>query len=363
MNPVNKAVNAALQINPEDPTLITIRDDYDLGHNGVCPLNLYLAVKYQEMETIIAATDFSKPALNALKYAAALTAELKAQLLLVHVVETPLTTPGIPLSGTDFEEIRSSVLKQMDQLKEKLSFFTNDLITIHTEMKFGHTASVLSDLCGEVAPVALVIGQAESGLFPGRHIWGILRLIQYPVLIVPEMAFFCGMKKVVIASDLRQIRDKSVLVFLKNWLGLFQMSPDILHIRTNSELEEDTIDSNILVANGLEGLNPTFHTVYHKDPEQGIFEFLEKKKSDLLVVVPGKYGFVRDIFHRSHSKKIISHSQLPVLVLPLKRLQGIILSKMSAENHHDRRCNGCDGLGCSKNPEREKQVDESHRSS
>ena len=41
------------------------------------------------METIIAATDFSKHALNALKYSAVLSAELNAQLLLV-VIEAPI---------------------------------------------------------------------------------------------------------------------------------------------------------------------------------------------------------------------------------------------------------------------------------
>ena len=57
------------------------------------------------MATIIAATDFSKSSLNALKYSGALAVELKAQILLVHVIELPITPLQVPLTATDLPVI------------------------------------------------------------------------------------------------------------------------------------------------------------------------------------------------------------------------------------------------------------------
>ncbi len=47
------------------------------------------------METIIATTDFSKAAQNASKYAAAIAAEMNAQLVVLHVIEIPFTPMGV----------------------------------------------------------------------------------------------------------------------------------------------------------------------------------------------------------------------------------------------------------------------------
>jgi hypothetical protein len=209
----------------------------------------------------------------------------------------------------------------------------------------------------------VVVGLSEHAaarLFLGHTALRIVQYIEYPVLIIPEKAVFSGIKNIVIASDLEHIRETTAIEFIRNWLGLFHLSPYVLHVCTNGDLKENTIDSNITLAKDLAEFKPKFHSLYNKNMEDGIFNFLEQKKSDLLLVVPGKYSFFKELFHTSHTKQLILHSHLPVLAVPSYRFRGLKGEKQVNGEHHSKPCNGCDGLCCSKDQRLENQIDEAH---
>ena len=57
------------------------------------------------MRTIVAPTDFSSVSINALNYAADLAAAIEADLILLHVVQIPITVSEIPFTSVDYEKI------------------------------------------------------------------------------------------------------------------------------------------------------------------------------------------------------------------------------------------------------------------
>lgn len=302
------------------------------------------------MDTIIVATDFSKAALNASKYAAALAAELKAHLIMVHIIEVPLAPLPMPLTAVEFEEIEESVSAQLAETKEQLLFYTNNQINIVTEIKYGFAETALEDLYKKCPALAIIVGlrtkAPASKLFLGSTAVRILPYLDCPVLIVPEKAVYAGIKKMTIASDSERIKENTTIESIKNWLSYFHVQPDIVHVSTEEDASLKVLSGNIFLHNRFSAFSPKFHSIDNKNVEDGIFGFLEQKKPDLLIVVPGKYNFLKKLFHASHSKQLILHSHLPVLAVPSHRIRSLKKENEIHDAENAKKCNGCDGLCC-----------------
>ncbi len=302
------------------------------------------------MEKIILATDFSKTALNAAKYAAALSSELNAQLILVHVIEVPLTPLQVPLTAIEFAEIEKVVAGQLDDLIEHLLFYTKTQIDIRTEIKYGFAETALEGLRKENTPLAVVVGirshSPSSNFIMGSTALRIVPYIQCPVLIVPDKAVFGGIKSIAIASDSQQINENSTIQSIKKWLTAFGVSPDIVHVNTQEDSSLKNLTGNIFIQNRFAEYSPRFHSIHNKNVEEGIFDFLKQKKPDLLIVVPGKYSFFKKIFHASHSSQLILHSHLPVLAVPAHLNHLSKKEKRKEQSERGKPCSGCDGLCC-----------------
>jgi nucleotide-binding universal stress UspA family protein len=313
------------------------------------------------MEKIILATDFSKTALNAAKYAAALSSQLNAQLILVHVIEVPLTPLHVPLTAIEFAEIEKVAAGQLNDLIEHLLFCTNAQLDIRSEIKYGFAETALEGLCKENAPLAVVIGIRShfpsTNYFMGSTALRIIPYIQSPVLIIPDKAVFSGIKSIAIASDSQQINENSTIQSIKKWLTAFGVSPDIVHVNTEEDSSLKNLSGNIFLYNHFAECSPRFHSIQNKNVEEGVFDFLKQGKPDLLIVVPGKYSFFRKLFHASHSKQLILHSHLPVLAVP-SHLRHLPKKEKQAEPSESAKpCSGCDGLCC-----KDKKLPEKHLS-
>jgi len=69
------------------------------------------------------------------------------------------------------------------------------------------------------------------------------------------------------------------------------------------------------LVNMLQGANPTFHAIINENIEGGVAEFLQDHKIDWLLVIPKKYGFFENLFHKSRTKLLTQVSNAPVLAL------------------------------------------------
>jgi nucleotide-binding universal stress UspA family protein len=314
------------------------------------------------METIIVATDFSKAALNASKYAAALSAELNAQLVLVHVIEVPISPLQVPLTVVEFDEIEKSAAGLLDDIKEQLLFYTNNRIAIRIEIKYGFAETALEDLCNENRPIALVVGlrsdSPSSRFFLGSTALRVVPYIQFPVLIIHDKAVFSGIKNIAIASDSEQIHENITVQSIKKWLSLFHVEPDIIHVKTHDKVDLQILTGNIFLYNHFSEFHPKYHSIHNKSVEDGLFRFIEEKKPDLLIVVPGKYGFLKKLFHASHSKQLILHAHLPVLVVHSHKSHGAKIEMEGTHAQGEDACAGCDGLCCQNKKELKDQAGE-----
>lgn len=56
-----------------------------------------------------------------------------------------------------------------------------------------------------------------------------------------------------------------------------------------------------------------YHFLNNKDVEEGLTGFAEKNNLDLLIIVPKKHNIFDKLFHKSHTKKLMLETHVPVM--------------------------------------------------
>ena len=65
----------------------------------------------------------------------------------------------------------------------------------------------------------------------------------------------------------------------------------------------------------LYDLHPFYRFLDYDDIENGLEEFAETNKLDLLITVPKRHNIIDKLFHKSHSKNLVLHTHVPVMAM------------------------------------------------
>ena len=271
------------------------------------------------MKTIIAPTDFSTVSLNAVNYAADMAVALRAELILLHVVPIPVTVIEVPLTEYEYDEMREDAEQELLVLKNQLFLRTHNKINIHAKLSAGSVEHELEQECKIKNPFAVIMGTKTGGvskrfLLGSNTIFAVNHL-EYPVLVVPQNAFFKPIQKITLASDLEEIRNHNTINFLSDWLYSFKSTLDIINVSGHTSLKTTALSESVSLQNLLSDFEPRFYFIENENVEEGVYQFIEENQPDLLVVIPRKYGLFENMFHKSESKQFVLHSHIPVLTI------------------------------------------------
>ena len=213
------------------------------------------------MKTILVATDFSPAATNAARYAADMALAINAKLWLLNIYQIPVVYMEAPVIVNDDEMLKEAE-KKMKIIKAELDWHAAGKILIETAVTTGVFFEELKHFCEKLNPYTVVMGsqgtsRTERLLFGGHTV-------------------HAGKEKV--------------------------FDPDIIY-------------ESGLMQEMLMELKPEYHFITHQDIDEGIMEFSEKNKIDLLVVLPKRHGLLEQLIHRSHTRKLVLHSHVPVMAL------------------------------------------------
>jgi nucleotide-binding universal stress UspA family protein len=265
------------------------------------------------MKTIIAPTDFSAMSYNACLYAAEMARDINAKLLLLHVIELPVSVAEFPVSEEVFEEI--SMEDELEKLKNKLSVETDSKVDIDTRNILGSVEFELKELCKAINPFLVIMSShttsALDRFFMGSTTVYSATHLRYPVLVVPANVKYKPVKKIALASDLKNIyavpvREIETLIKTFNAVTF-----EIYYAGRNEEnINKHSVDS-LLLDHRLLNLNPEFYFVEDEDIMRGVTALAEKDEADILIIIPKKHG----PFHKSKTKDFIFYSSVPVLAI------------------------------------------------
>ncbi|HEY0297785.1 MAG TPA: universal stress protein [Arachidicoccus sp.] len=267
------------------------------------------------MKTIIAATDFSPEAENAVKYAADVALQLKAKLIIFNDVSLEPAWSEYPTPQDVYEAAIDGAKNLLAETERSIKERTAGIIDIETRFNIGSVNNELQSLCDKEKPIAVFIAtHATSGLERfvfGSHAISLAKRNAFPVVIIPTPTpDFSGLKKIALALDLKNPGDIS-WDFLRAWLKNFDPQLDIVYIDKAKQTNAGSLPATITVEQQLECFQPQFHIISNEKVEDGIKEYVEKNKPDLLIVHPKKHG----LFHKSESNAFILHPPVPLMTL------------------------------------------------
>lgn len=266
------------------------------------------------MSTIVLATDFSPSAKNAADYCLRLAAYLRANVELLHAYVVPFAYTDTPLPLVDIEEISKLAEEQMEDEMKRLRQAAASEVALSSNVLPGEVIDCLNEFVADKKPLLVVLGtsgESARSVFWGSVAVKALRGLRAPVLAIPKSASWRPVGNICFAADYEQISDRSPIEEIVRWTQKMNALLDVVHV----DKPEQAITPPLELVRRLQSALPVYHALIHETLEGGVQEFIQERKTDWLLIIPKKYGFFENIFHKSRTKILTQICHVPVLSL------------------------------------------------
>ncbi|MEP3836911.1 MAG: universal stress protein [Algibacter sp.] len=269
---------------------------------------------------IVYPTDFSDCANNAMPYVIALGKALKCKIKMVHAIEI-----GSLSSAEESPDMRINLIKLLEeQATKKLTKRKEEIETLGLECDYDviqGRSLFLKEYMENLAPLLIVMGTIgkhglENKIF-GSFATQTIRNPKSIVLAIPEKAKFNNLSEIVFATDFH-LKDKSCLEFIKKIRKYYDANLRVIHVNDNfTDLKQEKenflqLEAEIIKVIGSRDLS--FELLYGDDVDDKLLELLDSSKPDMLALITRKRNFIERIFDKSLAKKMVNHTNVPVLV-------------------------------------------------
>jgi len=273
------------------------------------------------MKTIIVPTDFSNTALNAAYYAAEVAMHVKADLTLLHVLPMPLIATDVSLPPDSYELMLQDVTRSLNEVKETLQNYTNDKLCITCAVTAHSFLHEMEDATRNKDIFAVVMGTSGAGATEAFFLGSFSRiaaehLTRHPLIVVPPVYKFKGIQKIGLACDMRDVPETVPFQGIKDIFKHFDARLDILYVsKADEKMYPRVLTGSKFIQASLAALHPEIRIATSDRIKEGLEKLVHKSRIDLLIVVPKERNFMDSIFHKSLTKKMMSHPEVPVMIV------------------------------------------------
>lgn len=259
------------------------------------------------MQTVIVPVDFSETSLNAAKYAVQLlTGHYGVSMILHHVYEKPAQAEE---AGQKLEQLKTSLresgIVKIEILAEEGADF---IVELEKLARHRHADLIIMGITGRSS-----IGQT----FIGSNTLKMVGQKTCPVLIVPADATYKDVKNVLLTSDFKNVHSNTPSVPIKKVLKPFRPKLHIMNVDSEHyvALTEEYQAEKAKLQEMFSDLHPEFYFLGLHDVDEAINQFAEDKNIDFIIMIHKEQTLFSKLFVKSHTKKLIYHSSVPVLAL------------------------------------------------
>ena len=276
------------------------------------------------MNTILVPTDFSPSADNALRVAALIARNTKADIYLLHSVKTAVDWDKLPVEKREnYPETQANIIWAEElMLKEVKKPILKDL-TVHTNISYGSPYEKIVHFANKKINADLIVmgshGPDEPNeLFIGSNAQKTLRLAHCPVLTVKRSFDGKAFKKIVFASDFEENVSDAFKKILEVTRAL-KAKMEIVFINTPSDFKNNPSINKMMDAFIAKYPDMQFRKAVYNDylPDKGILHYSMEARPDMITLVThGK----RHIPHYllGVTETLVYHSDIPVMSMNIK---------------------------------------------
>ncbi len=267
------------------------------------------------MHQIIATTDFSDVANNAIQYACHFARDLKASVTLLHSFVIPVTFSDTPMPVIPVDESREIAEERMNAFVQQLQLDFPDL-EITRKIMYGDIVDCLKDYTEENDPLLVIMGNSGDDIpgWMGSNLVNALKNLNIPVMGVPIGMTYAPVQKICLATDLKHSSRGGLPVMqLRRLTAATGATLHVIHINNGSS-EPNTLEE-LYLKQQLESIRYTYHVEVNTDIEAGIRNYVNEQGMDWLLMIPHKYSLLEKLFHKSQTKAVTRSSNIPVVAL------------------------------------------------
>lgn len=272
------------------------------------------------MKTIIVPTDFSAASVNAAVYATEIARHIHASIVLLHALPLPITVSEVPLPPDSYKLSLAEAKQSLNELKEQLEKKSNDKLCITCRTTTESFVSEIEHYNQRKDIFAMIMGTSGAGaaetFFLGSFSLAAAKHFIHPLIVVPPAYRFNGIHKIGLACDMRHVSDTVPFQSIRDISDHFDAQMEILYVSKPGEMMyPQVLTETKLVRNNLATLRPEIRITTHDDIKEGLQEFVRKGNIDLLILLPKERSFLENLFHKSITKKVVLHPEIPVMIL------------------------------------------------
>lgn len=272
------------------------------------------------MKTILAPTDFSKTADNAVLYAARLAKAMHARLVLVHAYHVPVQVSEIPfttISEVQLKKANASALAKVEKrVQSRVSGVKTECI-----VRNGFAVDVIKDVAAEKHADLVLMGITGAGALDRTIIGSVtldtVRNVQVPVIIVPQKAKFQNLGKIVFAYDYTGEKDEQAIKALLDFVK--QFNARLMVANVISEDDPATFKkaiAGIKMENMLAHVPHTLHFPVNDSVTDGISDFVRDTNAGMIAMIAHKHNVFYRLFNMSNTKRMAFSTDVPLLAIP-----------------------------------------------
>lgn len=277
------------------------------------------------MKKILVPCDFSKPAINAFRFALDLALQSGGSVHFVNVIELPILHDTVIMPVLNFEQ------QLLDDLKENaeksfakiLGKYKTGEVVVKTAVEFGSVHAKIQDYILEQDIDLVVMGShGASGareFFIGSNAERIVRNSAAPVLVLKD--YYKGpIKNIIFPNTLDTENQEDLTMRVKALQNFFGAHLHIVWINTPLNFTSDDITLKRLEAFAKRFMlkNYTLNIVNDTNTEQGILQFANRIGGDLIAMATHGRRGVSHLIYGSLAEDVVNHTKGLVWTYALK---------------------------------------------
>jgi nucleotide-binding universal stress UspA family protein len=277
------------------------------------------------MKKILVPCDFSKPAVNAFRFALDVASQSKGSVHLLHVIELPVLHDSLIMPVLNFEEELLKELKEKSEseFKKLVAKYKVEGVRVVRKVVFGAVSTMILDYVTENSIDVVIMGShGASGareFFVGSNAEKIVRRSPVPVLTTKQ--YYKGpVKNIVLANNLDTESQSEFILKIKALQNFFKAQLNIVWINTPEKFTSDTITLDRLkdFAKQYKLSNYKAHVFNYMNEEEGILEFSRLIDADMIAMATHGYRGIAHMLNGSMAENVVNHTDKLIWTYSLK---------------------------------------------
>lgn len=276
---------------------------------------------------VLLPTDYSKNALNAIRYALELYKNVRCDFYILnvfHISGYTLDSMRVPESGEPYYEAAKQESEEgMEKLMQMVKLHPqNDKHEFHTITTFNSLTEAIRNVIDKKDIDIIVMGtkgvtESKARIFGTNTVNVMEQIKECPVIAVPNNYMFETPREIVFPTDYKAPFKKKEIGDLIEISKLYDARINVVHIDKDKDgkLSRKENANKELLQEILQGTDYQMHFLPADNISRGINKFIEDHNCDMVAFLNKKHLFFGSILSNPLVKKIGYDPQVPILEL------------------------------------------------